>query len=137
MSKNTRKFIKIVHDSTPMLTLFLILGDIAFILLRYRQVISTTVLLIGVIAISICWWSIYGTKFIIERKHIKKLRKWAQQVVDTNYYKGKKITVIRRNGIHFNGPTDSKFSRKFVTQCKEMFAGTGMRIYYNYSWIRL
>ena len=68
-------------------------------------------------------------------KLINEIKFWAQKRVDTNYYCSKRITVEWRNGVWFSGPDDKWFVKKFKEHCQEVFQNTGMRIYYNYSWI--
>lgn len=137
MNKNMRKRIKALNSVCGIVGGVVFLGELAFLLLRMTGLISNGVLIIGMFAIALCWWTIYGIKYFMERKLINELKNWAQRVVDTNYYHGKQITVDCRRGVWFSGPEDSWFRKKFIARCRELFSDTGMKIYYNYSWIRM
>ena len=137
MNKNIRKRIKVLNNVCGIIGGVVFLGELAFLLLRMIGLISNGVLIIAIVAIALCWWTVYGIKYFTERKLVNELKDWAQRVVDTNYYHGKKITVDRRRGVWFSGPEDSWFRKKFIAHCRELFSDTGMKVYYNYSWIRM
>lgn len=137
MNKKAQRFIKVINGMCGIVGGVVFLCEFTFLLLRIKGGISDSTLMIGVVGFALCWWFIYGIKYLAEQRLINRLKKWAQHVVDTNYYRGKKITVTCWKGVRFRGPEDSWFTNKFVTQCKEMCGDTGMKIYYNYSWIMM
>ncbi len=137
MNKNRQRFIRRVNSVCGIVGGGVFITYIAIVMLKIIGWISYSVLLVGVMFITLCWWLVYSIKFFAERKLINELKDWAQHVVDTNYYQGQRITVKWRNGVWFSGPEDVWFRKKFIAHCREMCSDTGMKIYYNYGWIRM
>lgn len=137
MSENARRFIKRINKICGIVGGAVFIGLSVIAALKIGEVISDWVFIGGTAILVIAWWTVYGIKYVTEHKLINELKDWAQHVVDTNYYQGQQITVKCRNGIWFSGPEDSWFRKRFITHCKELCADTGMKIYYNYSWIRV
>ena len=137
MKKNIQRFIKRINGICGIVGGAVFLGELIVVLLRCIGCISNIALIIGVVGFALCWWIVFSIKYFAERKLINEVKAWAQKVVDTNYYCGKRITVGCRNGVWFSGPDDRWFAKKFTAHCREVFQNTGMKIYYNYSWIMM
>lgn len=135
--KKSQRFIKRINQICGIIGGATFLGELTFVLLWCIGFISNIALIIGMAGFALCFWIVIGIKCFAERKLINEVKTWAQKVVDTNYYCGKRITVYCRNGVWFSGPDDRWFVKKFKAHCKEVFQNTGMKVYYNYSWIML
>lgn len=137
MKKNIQRFIKRMKRISEIVSAAVLISSVLFAILKICGVISD-VLFIACLATVICgWWIVHIIKYFAEHKLINELKKWAQHVVDTNYYKGQQIKVECRNGIWFSGPADYWFRKKFIKHCRELCGDTGMKIFYNYSWIMM
>ena len=132
MNKNKQMFIKKINRTCGIVGAMVFIGEILLIILKCIGLISLITLTISMVCLALVWWLVFGIKIYAERKLINEMKTWAQNVVDTNYYNGKKITVEWRNGVWFSGPDDRWFVKKFKEHCREVFKDTGMKIYYNY-----
>lgn len=135
--KKRQRFIKNINRICGIVGGVVFLGEFLLILLGCMKIISNVTLIIGIVCLAFLWWIVFGIKYFAERKLINEIKAWAQKVVDANYYCGKQITVDCRKGVWFSGPEDKWFVRKFTARCREVFQNTGMKIYYNYRWIRM
>ena len=130
--KKKQRFIKNINRMCCVVGGVVFIGELLSVLLKRIGAISLVTLVISMVSLALAWWLVFCVKIIAERKLINEVKNWAQKVVDTNYYNGKKITVEWRKGVWFSGPDDKWFVKKFKEHCREVFKDTGMKIYYNY-----
>jgi len=132
MNKNKQMFIKNINRTCGVVGGVVFIGELLLVVLKCINIISLITLTVSIISLALLWWLVFCIKIFAERKIINEMKAWAQNVVDTNYYNGQKITVEWRNGVWFSGPDDRWFVKKFKEHSREVFKNTGMKIYYNY-----
>ena len=132
MKRNRQMFIKKINSICGVIGGIVFIGEFLSVLLKCIGAVSLVTLVISMVSLALAWWLVFCIKIYAERKIINEMKAWAQNVVDTNYYNGKKITVEWRNGVWFSGPDDKWFVKKFKARAREVFKNTGMKIYYNY-----